>query len=179
MSGIELAGLVLGAYPALLSTAKELREAFKDVKTWWRFEREFEVFLSAVETEHIKYSLNLQILLDDLDIPEEKKETLRVDSTASGWHDAHVQMELRHRIQDVYYDWFMRQLAAMNKALGDLQKLLPIAKVSLFSHFCVRSMRAEFEHLLISLRSVTLISRVWKERCSGSRLALRIIRMSS
>ncbi|KAJ0120192.1 hypothetical protein J7T55_001048 [Diaporthe amygdali] len=125
MSGIEVAGIVLGAYPVLLETAKDLREVFKDVKTWWRFEREFENFLSVLETEHIKYSLNLQILLEDLDIPEEDKDTLQVDPTASGWYDVQTQVKLRRRIQDRYYNWFMRQLAAMNRALGDLQDLLP------------------------------------------------------
>lgn len=135
MSGIEIAGLVLGAYPVLLSTAKDLREAFKDVKTWWRFEREFENFLSDVETEHIKYSLSLQILLEDLDISEEEKENLQGSYIAPGWHDVQTRAELRRRIQDRYYDWFMRQLAAMNKALEDLQRLLPILKVRLFLYF--------------------------------------------
>lgn len=129
MSGIEIAGLILGAYPVLLSTAKDLREVFKDVKTWWRFEREFENFLAAVETEHIKYSLNLQILLEDLEIPEEEKENLRVGYIASGWHGVQTQAELRRRIQSRYYDWFMRQLFSMNKAMEDLQKILPIFEV--------------------------------------------------
>lgn len=131
MSGIEIAGLVLGAYPVLLSTAKDLREVFKDVKTWWRFEREFVNFLSEVETEHIKYSLSLQVLLEDLDISEEEKENLQGNYIAPGWHDVQTRAELRRRIQDRYYDWFMRQLAAMNKALEDLQRLLPVVKVRL------------------------------------------------
>lgn len=139
MSGIEIAGLVLGTYPVLLSTAKDLREVFKDVKTWWRFEREFENFLSDVETEHIKYSLSLQILLEDLDISEEEKETLQVSYIASGWHDVQTQAKLRRRIQERYYDWFMRQLAAMNKALEDLQRLLPVEKVRLLLCFYVPS----------------------------------------
>lgn len=157
MSGIEIAGLVLGAYPLLLSTAKDLREVFKDVKTWWRFEREFENFLSDVETEHIKYSLSLQILLEDLDISEEEKENLQVSYISSVWHDVQTQAELRRRIQDRYYDWFMRQLAAMNKALEDLQRLLPVVKVRLFLYFLC-FIYADFKtspHVLIPLRSNT------------------------
>lgn len=141
MSGIEVVGIVLGAYPVLLSTAKDLRDVFKDAKTWWRFEREFENFLSAVETEHIKYSLNLEILLEDLDIPEERKESLQIDATGLGWHDVQTQTELRRRIQDRYYSWFMRQLFAMNRALGDLQRLLPIVEGKVFTCFCTRSLR--------------------------------------
>lgn len=141
MSGVEIAGLVLGAYPVLLRTAKDLREIFKDVKTWWRFEREFENFLSDVETEHIKYSLSLQILLEDLDIPEEEKENLQVSYNSSGWHDVKTQAELRRRIQDRYYDWFMRQLAAMNKTLEDLQRLLPVMKVRLLLCFYISYMQ--------------------------------------
>lgn len=137
MSGLELAGFVLGAYPILLETAKDLREVIKDVKTWWHFEREFENFLAAVETEHITYSLNLQILLEDLDISEEDKKSLEKDSTASGWHDARTQAKLRRRIQNDYYAWFMRQLAAMDRALGELQSLLSIVKVRLNSYSCI------------------------------------------
>lgn len=150
MSGIEVAGIVLGAYPVLLETAKDLREVFKDVKTWWRFEREFENFLSVLETEHIKYSLNLQILLEDLDIPEEDKDTLQVDPTASGWYDVQTQVKLRRRIQDRYYNWFMRQLAAMNRALGDLQGLLPTVRLRSISGIYLWSTRVP-EMVLISI----------------------------
>lgn len=144
MSGIEVAGLVLGAFPLLLSTAKDLRDVFKDVKTWWRFEGEFEAFLSALETENIKYSLSLQILFEDIDLPEEEKEKLQVDSNASGWHDVQIQAQLRRRIQDRYYDWFKGQLDAMNRALGDIRELLPAFKARPFISFTVDPNRMKF-----------------------------------
>ena len=130
MSGFEIAGIVLGAFPILQDAAKGLRTVFGDVKTWWRFETEFEVFIATVETEHIKYSQNLEILLGDIDISEEDREKLQKDSTCCLWSDPPVQAQLRKKIRDPYYGWFMRQLNDINTALIALHEILTQGKVS-------------------------------------------------
>lgn len=132
MSGFEIAGIVLGAFPLLQDAAKRLRVVFGDVKTWWRFETEFEVFISSIETEHIKYSLSLEILLSDLDVSDEDREQLQNDSTCGLWHHSPIQAYLRQRIQDRYYGWFMGQLNDINTALQDLHQILTSGKVSWF-----------------------------------------------
>lgn len=132
MSGFEIAGIVLGGFPLLQEAAQGLRGVFGDVKTWWRFEMEFEVFISSIETEHIKYSLGLEILLSDLDISDEDRERLQNDPTCGLWYNPRIKAHLRQRIQDRYYGWFMGQLNDINTALQDLHGILTSGKVSKF-----------------------------------------------
>lgn len=50
MSGIEVAGLVLGAFPIVVEALEDYRELFGALKSWWRFQRTFEVCLSQLGT---------------------------------------------------------------------------------------------------------------------------------
>lgn len=43
MSGIKVAGLILGAFPVVISALEGYRKAFKPLKSWWKFQRTFEV----------------------------------------------------------------------------------------------------------------------------------------
>ena len=43
MSGIEVAGLVLGAWPVVMEALEGYRETFRTLKSWWKFQRTFEV----------------------------------------------------------------------------------------------------------------------------------------
>ncbi|KAK7422979.1 hypothetical protein QQX98_001269 [Neonectria punicea] len=131
MSGFEVAGIVLGAFPILTESCKDLRSVFRSVKSWWRFENDFDNFVAAIQREQIAFSQNLEILIDPLDLPDVDKETLQNDSGSDLWHQPRVQMQLRRRVQGRYHEWFMEQLADINSAVNKLHKLLPIGKVYL------------------------------------------------
>lgn len=45
MSGFEIAGVVLGAFPIVMSGLERYRKAFEPLKSWWKFQRTFEVFI--------------------------------------------------------------------------------------------------------------------------------------
>lgn len=132
MSGFEIVGVVLGGFPLLLEAAKGLKGVFGDVKTWWRFDREFEDLISSIEAEHIKYSQSLEILLSHLEISDEVRKELQNDSTCDRWNDPEIQAHLRQWIQECYYEWFMDQLRDMNTALQDLKGILTSGRVSGF-----------------------------------------------
>jgi hypothetical protein len=129
MSGIEAAGIALGVFPILYEGAKKLRETFNDVGTWWRFENEFEDFVLAIEKEHIAFSQNLEILLAPLDIKESERQQLQNDPSSMLWYEPRIQSELKQRIQDRYYMFYMRQLQELKNAVEKLHKLLPINQV--------------------------------------------------
>ncbi|KAJ2986725.1 hypothetical protein NUW58_g4891 [Xylaria curta] len=129
MSGFEIAGVVLGAYPILYDTAKDLRGVLKKAKTWWFFERTFDDFVSEVQKEYISFSQILEILLDPLDLSLEERRRLQDEPKCNLWHEAYVQAQLRQRIQPKYHVWFMGQLEEMNSALAELHAMLPINKV--------------------------------------------------
>lgn len=41
MSGVEAAGLVLAAFPLLISALEHYRESAEVLKDWWRYKREY------------------------------------------------------------------------------------------------------------------------------------------
>jgi hypothetical protein len=130
MSGIEIAGLVLGAFPIICEAAAGLRGVFKDVGSWWRFEREFENFILRLEREHIDFSQTLDLLLDPIDtISQIEKQGLRDNPDSPLWLDLRIQKELEQRVQAKYHEWFMRQLRGINDALNELHLMLPFDKV--------------------------------------------------
>ncbi|KAM0429635.1 hypothetical protein ACHAPT_006240 [Fusarium lateritium] len=163
MSGFEVAGVVLGAFPILYDGAKDLRGFFKDVRSWWRFEREYEDFILDVEKEHIAFSQILEILLDPVDeLSQEEKDTLQSDPNSSLWFELRVQSSLIRRVQKKHYGWFMRQLGNINEALEELHQLLPIGKSRQAYHLDSSSLDSELYRIKTSFshRKDELLSNV-------------------
>ena len=63
MSGIEAAGLVLGAIPLLISAAEHYREGFEPLKEFWKFETEFQSFVEELEVQDKIFSNNIEKLI--------------------------------------------------------------------------------------------------------------------
>ncbi|RFN48580.1 protein prib [Fusarium flagelliforme] len=129
MSGFEIAGVVLGLFPIVCDTAKDLSGVFRDAQSWWRFEREFEDFILEIEKQQIAFSQILEILFDPLhQLSLTEREALESQPNSPLWFDLRIQAVLRDRIRQKYLGWFMRQLGDINDALKELLGLLPIEK---------------------------------------------------
>ena len=63
MSGIEAAGLVLGAIPLLISAAEHYREGFEPLREFWKFETEFQSFVEELEVQDKIFSNNIEKLI--------------------------------------------------------------------------------------------------------------------
>lgn len=152
MSGFEIAGVVLGAFPILCDTAKDLGTVFKKTKWWWQFETSFENFVSTIATQEIAYILVLERLLGPLDITDAEYDSLLGDPKSSLWHESHIQEELRQCLPHSKYVWFMWNLSDLNTAIEELQKLLPIDKVRLSIHSSGADHSAKSDQRLIRRR---------------------------
>lgn len=128
MSGFEIAGVVLGSFPLLCDSAKEIAGFLRKAKSWWQFETTFETFVSTLTTQEASYTLVLKRLLDPLDISDSEYNSLLRSPQCDLWHELHVQDGLRQRLSSEYR-WFMWSLTDLNQAVLDLQELLPIGKV--------------------------------------------------
>ena len=133
MSGLEVAGLALGAFPILQHGGQELRGAWRGLRTWWKFETEFEDFLDAIDIQHHAYRQNLDFLLDPIvELADEELAALKTDRGAGKlWHQPRIQALLRKRLPGTIYPWYMKQLREINEALDELYKIVPIQKVRL------------------------------------------------
>ncbi|KAK6819649.1 hypothetical protein PG987_016132 [Apiospora arundinis] len=125
MSGIEVAGLVLGAFPIALEGLKIFRSHLASLETWWEYEAEFEDFIWAVENESISFVQNMQLLMNRANLEDENCVDF-LEPNSAIWATADFQMALKHQIGDQFIDWFLTRLQHMRKALSEIYDMLPI-----------------------------------------------------
>jgi len=132
MSGFEIAGVALGAFPILLEGAKSLRGVYRDAKAWWEFEREFDDFVAAVEWESIAFSQSLDIMLESFaDLSTEDRDILHNSPGDCLWLETRIQAELERRIPvEQQRRWFLGELRKLGIVLAELYAMLPATKVS-------------------------------------------------
>ncbi|KAH0426538.1 hypothetical protein CcaCcLH18_10295 [Colletotrichum camelliae] len=131
MSGFEIAGLALGAFPLLIEGAKELDGLAKKFEFYWEFRTKFESFIADVNGQRISYDLNIAHLLDTLDISTVDQIKLQNGTEPTLWHEDHIETELRRKVRHDHYHWLMGRIQDIAKALNDLRDLFPVDKARL------------------------------------------------
>ncbi|KAK1750908.1 hypothetical protein QBC47DRAFT_392869 [Echria macrotheca] len=129
MSGFEIAGVVLGAFPILTDALKDARGPYQKVKRWWNFSIAFEDFLLRLDTERVAFLQNLDNLLTSASIPEPDKQLLMLDPRCDLWYSPSIQAALRARISDPYFDWYITVLSDIREALDEIKEFLPVGKM--------------------------------------------------
>jgi hypothetical protein len=118
MSGIEVAGLVLGGFPLLISALKHL------VKLRM-FRRECQKDLNRVQDIQVVYRESLRALLIPLQydgtLDLKQIELLLDDPSSQGWGDPDVHEEVSRRL-GVFRDRYFQILQEMNHTILKLAK---------------------------------------------------------
>ncbi|KAH9235900.1 hypothetical protein K456DRAFT_1737248 [Colletotrichum gloeosporioides 23] len=129
MSGIEVAGLVLGAFPLVLDGLKELETPIKRMKFYWKFQTKFEIFLADVNKERIVYDQNLDLILAFLDLNPHDEHAFPGGIPDSFWGEPKIAEDLKRKLKHHHFHEFIAELRKMHGALEGLYTLLPIQKV--------------------------------------------------
>jgi hypothetical protein len=118
MSGIEVAGLVLGAFPLLISALEHL------VKLR-RFRRECQKDLNRLQDIQLVYRESMRTLLVPLQydgtLDATQIELLLDDPSSQGWSDSDVQDEVSRRLGN-FKDSYFQGLQDMNRTILKLAK---------------------------------------------------------
>lgn len=126
MSGIELAGLVLGAFPIILNGLESYRKGFEPLEEWWQFRTHFILFIDDVRHQMMKYNANMIRLLDPIvmSTDDDKLATLlRIPSPNHPEFDLEKVLEGRLASE---LDRFLRIVSRMHELMLSLKKLLQI-----------------------------------------------------
>ncbi|GIZ45823.1 hypothetical protein CKM354_000897400 [Cercospora kikuchii] len=133
MSGIEIAGLVLGAFPLIISSLEHYESTKKYTITWWRIRRAHRRDLGRVKNCEVQYKLHMTELLIPLRlegvISEQEFEDLLADSRGNGWQRSEVQEALHHRLADAR-DRYLAVLQELDEAITRLAKATFVDDVS-------------------------------------------------
>lgn len=168
MSGFEIAGVVLGAFPLIIEAAKEFRPGLKGAKAWWRFDKSFKILLYGVRSQEIAYIQVLERLVEHLDLSSAEHTLLTTVPDASLWYDPAIKEGLELRFPGEKYRWVMDCLVELHDCLLELQKFLPVGKVRSFVHAHARRLGPNAANSYHMARSIISIRLAWRARYTVS-----------
>ncbi|KAF2163556.1 hypothetical protein M409DRAFT_26168 [Zasmidium cellare ATCC 36951] len=125
MSGIEVVGLVLGAFPLVISAMEHYEDVKKVSTTWWRIKRAHKKDLGRVKDCHLKFKLNLKELLLPLVLDgvvnKGEYESLLASPGGDGWREEHVENALEERLAECHMR-YVEILGELIETMGRLSK---------------------------------------------------------
>ncbi|WPB02465.1 uncharacterized protein RHO25_007101 [Cercospora beticola] len=125
MSGIEIAGLVLGAFPLLISAMENYEETRKVTSTWWRVKRAHKRDIGKIKDCQLKFRLNLKELLlplvHDGTVNRGQYERLLANPGGHGWKEDRVEDALRIRLSECH-DRYVEMLLDILELMARLSK---------------------------------------------------------
>ncbi|EMD65041.1 hypothetical protein COCSADRAFT_51158, partial [Bipolaris sorokiniana ND90Pr] len=119
----EVAGLVLGAFPLLISGIEHWRDVAKVGGFYWRIRKEYTKFQRDIQFHEIVYKKNLKelllLLLHDVD------EVAKLIANPGGlkWSDKALQRQLERRLKESY-QLYLDTMTEMNEIAEELKKEL-------------------------------------------------------
>jgi hypothetical protein len=102
MSGVELAGLVLGVLPLLIQGIESYNEGLDPIKSFMRWERELPQFIRKLRNQHVHYAQTIGILFAPITAEIELAEMMTDPGLSRMWRDHEIAARLRDRLQDSY-----------------------------------------------------------------------------
>ena len=146
MSGIEVAGLVLGSFPIILNCIEYYRKGFEPLEEWWNFRTSFIEFVYDFEQQQMLYRENLVRLLDPVIADNSSLHSLLRNAKDPRWTDGSLDGLLEQRLAGEHkrFLWIVHK---MEKDMQGLKKLLRIDD-SIVSHSLIHLRQASnFEAL--------------------------------
>lgn len=138
VTGIETAGLVLGAFPIILTFLEYYRNGLETLQEWWKFRTEFLAFLHEVGVQSVFFSENLEALLAPIVNSDVEMQALLNDPGGPAWRDPELDNRLKERLPQSYA-WYKLSITAIENILDSMKKRLGIKPgVSILPPSCDR-----------------------------------------
>ncbi|RYO90737.1 hypothetical protein DL763_005206 [Monosporascus cannonballus] len=154
MSGFEVAAVILGAFPILISALEGYRDFARRVGLWYNIRQEYQKCRNEVNAERVASIGNPRRLLLHLAAVDDARMTrLLTDPSGEDWRDADLARHLQDHLQD-WYDVFLDTIEDMKRDIGELKKELMVDADNL---------RRKIEETKIIARLVTRLKDVFKK----------------
>lgn len=98
MSGVEIAGLVLGAFPIVVQLIEGYKEGCQPLTSWLRFRKTFLGLIQGIRYQETRLDNNVRRLLLPLVEEEEELNELLNNPGGDGWKDPKLEEALRCRL---------------------------------------------------------------------------------
>lgn len=132
MSGLEIAGVLLGTFPLIISGLEHWRDVAKVGGFFWRVRKEYGACRREVQFYEILYKRNLKELLQPIVADADDITRLISDPGSKDWSREDLQGRLETRLQESY-ELYMSIVGDMNEAADELRKELALDKATVQS----------------------------------------------
>lgn len=125
MSGIEVAGLVLGAMPMLIEAVKAYADGVSTVTLYLKYERPLRSLHNALDAEFGIYQNTCEELLDGLVENNDERAALIAQPGGLAWKDPELQAKLEQRLSRTYRG-YVGTMEDMEYAISEIKGLLKL-----------------------------------------------------
>lgn len=101
MSGVEVAGLVLGTIPLLLASLQHYERVVGTVTIFFHFRNEISSAIRELEREHVLFEQAIHLLLAPITMDEELREMM-ADTNSPLWQDLDICEDMRRNLGRAY-----------------------------------------------------------------------------
>ncbi|KAH6642192.1 hypothetical protein C7974DRAFT_350533 [Boeremia exigua] len=149
-SGLEIAGVVLGALPLVIAALEHYATGVQTFKRYWCYKGEFRSLLVRIRSQRTIYLNTIQRLLTGI-VRVEHMANLMEDPGGAAWHDQHLNDELEKRLGRAYDD-YRDNMEAMKSALKTMMKKLALNAEGKVQCPDVNTFHYEYQRLKFSLK---------------------------
>ncbi|KAH7348034.1 hypothetical protein BKA66DRAFT_447496 [Pyrenochaeta sp. MPI-SDFR-AT-0127] len=116
MSGVEIAGLVLGCLPLLIQGVESYNEGLDPIKSFVRWENELPKLIRKLRNQHVHYAQTIRILFEPITSDTELAELLTdFGSSQKLWASEELANKLQDKLQESYQ--------AYQSTIADIERL--------------------------------------------------------
>jgi len=124
VTGVETAGLVLGALPLVISALESYAEGVETIHKWWRYSRELASLRRILDAEFVRYLNTCEELLAGL-VPNVTLAALLDNPGGEQWQDPEIERKLRLRLRKSFSS-YLETVADMNDVITVLESKLEL-----------------------------------------------------
>jgi hypothetical protein len=115
MSGLEVAGIVLGALPLVISALEHYANGIQTAKRYWRYKSELRSLILQIDTERGIFINTLEQLLGGI-VRIEHMAGFLSNPGGDEWKNADVDSKLKDRLRGVY-EIYVGNVQGMERSL--------------------------------------------------------------
>jgi hypothetical protein len=127
MSGVEVAGLLLGAFPLIISGLEHYRETAETLGVFWTIRREYKIWMHSLNFCKLAFEQNLEEFLLPLIAEEDELRRLMEEPGGPEWQKPELDERLRQRLPRSY-DLYLESIERITDVMNELKHELGMDK---------------------------------------------------
>ena len=128
MSGFEIAGVVLGAFPIALEALKQYHNVARTWGFWWEIRGQYSICSNSIKYQRLLFERNLKSLLLSLLIADDDQiKQLMANPGGEKWKEQEIAQQLEDRLRDSY-ELYLEIIREIQRTIEKLNHELAVDK---------------------------------------------------